>query len=102
MQPSSYIDALNYLAFFDDPKNKNVEEFQNKYQSPIRYYFNIEIIILCSFFSILALYSMAFAYKRLVRKTISINAKLSFVKRHIVYVVIMLLLWAFILIMNYE
>ena len=45
---------------------------------------------------------MAFAYKRLVRKTISINAKVSFIQRHIVYVVIMLLLWEFVLLLSYN
>ena len=43
-----------------------------------------------------------FAYKRLVRKTISINAKVSFIQRHIVYVVIMLLLWEFVLLLSYN
>lgn len=59
------------------------------------------LLNLFQIFILTALYSLAYAYKRLVRNGVSKIARWAFFKKHLVYVVVISIVWIFQLITNY-
>ena len=65
-------------------------------------YFNLIVCLIFVFFVLIAQFSVIYAFKRLMRKGVTHDARKSFVKKHILYVGVFLLTWSSLLINNYK
>ena len=64
--------------------------------------YNFILIIYYQVFTLIAFYSLIFAFKRLVRKGVSIKARWAFFMKHTSYVVVILIVWTVQLFHNYN
>jgi len=55
--------------------------------------FNYCLILMFQVFTLTAFYSVAFAFKRLVRKGVSVKARWAFFKKHLVYIIVIMAVW---------
>lgn len=67
----------------------------------LRRKFNATLLFVFTVFQLQAFYSIAYAYKRLMRKGISMTARNQFFLKHTGYVYMMLFMWTVQLINNY-
>lgn len=85
-QPSVYYDQGVYVWFG---------------KRPIGMIYSLVIGVCLSIYMLVAFYSVIFAFKRLVRPGVSIHMRKLFLRKHVIYVVVLMVIWVLMLLYNY-
>ena len=105
--PTEIIDLYNFRLCQPEPNKKyNIKgepcNYQYMVKSFLRKNYNQCILLIFAFFMLYSLYSLAFAFKRLLRPGLSAESRSQFIKKHFLYVFAILVFWIVQLIHNYK
>ena len=64
--------------------------------------FNLVLGVNLSFYMLVGFYSIIFAFRRLVRPGVSIEMRKLFLKKHALYVILLIFIWIMMIISNYH
>lgn len=88
------IDAFKFGTRLPEEKTDwYVESFIGKQPKLVQDKYNLWLIIIFSWFTLMAFYSVVYAFIRLCRRGVDSNARNNFFWKHKSYIVIMIVIW---------